>query len=80
VTNDEDGDTDEADDENDEADAEDVRARLGERQAADLVEAAHALFGSREVAQADYERSLRDRIHEVSFSCIGSSFVVGSCR
>ncbi|GAA5880918.1 hypothetical protein JCM16303_005175 [Sporobolomyces ruberrimus] len=64
VTNDEDGDTDEADDENDEADAEDVRARLGERQAADLVEAAHALFGSREVAQADYERSLRDRIHE----------------
>ncbi|GAA5853317.1 hypothetical protein JCM8547_000282 [Rhodosporidiobolus lusitaniae] len=29
-----------------------------------LVEAARALFGSRDVAQADYERGLRDRTHE----------------
>ncbi|GAA6036321.1 hypothetical protein JCM8097_001665 [Rhodosporidiobolus ruineniae] len=29
-----------------------------------LVEAARALFGSRDVAQADYERGMRDRTHE----------------
>ncbi|BGP19503.1 hypothetical protein JCM10213_006323 [Rhodosporidiobolus nylandii] len=35
-----------------------------ERSAAVLVEAARALFGSRDVAQADYERGMRDRTHE----------------
>ncbi|GAA6060461.1 hypothetical protein JCM10212_000889 [Sporobolomyces blumeae] len=50
--------------EEDEEDEEEVRARELEKQKMELVEAAHALFGSRDVAQAEYERGMRDRIHE----------------
>jgi len=55
-----------SEEEEDEEDEEEVRNRAREREAVELVEAAHALFGSRDVAQAEYERGMRDRIHEVS--------------
>ncbi|GAA5899690.1 uncharacterized protein JCM6883_005958 [Sporobolomyces salmoneus] len=60
------GDGDDGDEESDEEeeDEEEVKMRNREREAMELVEAAHALFGSRDVAQADYERGMRDRIHE----------------
>lgn len=51
------------DDSSDESDEEEERER--EREKSKLVEAAQALFGSRDVAQAEFERSMRDRIHEV---------------
>lgn len=43
-----------------------------EAQRARLVDAAQALFGSRDIAQADFERSMRDKIHEVR-SLLGPS-------
>jgi hypothetical protein len=36
----------------------------------ELVEAAQLLFGSRDQAQAEFERDMRDRIHEVSYLII----------
>lgn len=47
-------------------DEEEAEEAERQREKAKLVEAAQALFGSRDVAQADFERSMRDRIHEVS--------------
>ncbi|GAA5981719.1 hypothetical protein JCM5350_000467 [Sporobolomyces pararoseus] len=58
------GSGDEEDDEDEEEDEEEIRRRDRERETMELVEAAHALFGSRDVAQAEYERGMRDRIHE----------------
>ncbi|SCV69229.1 BQ2448_2249 [Microbotryum intermedium] len=57
---DEDEDSDDDDDEDEEAHLEAER----ENEKGKLVEAAQLLFGSRDVAQADFERSMRDRIHE----------------
>jgi hypothetical protein len=54
-----------SDEDDEEEDEEEMRLRVQEREATELVEAAHVLFGSRDVAQADYERGMRDRIHEV---------------
>lgn len=62
----ENGEDDEDDSDEEEEDEEEIKARTREREAVELVEAAHALFGSRDVAQAEYERAMRDRIHEVS--------------
>ncbi|GAA5943981.1 uncharacterized protein JCM15063_006135 [Sporobolomyces koalae] len=56
-------DTDEEESEDEEM-SEESQAEERERQAIELVEAAHALFGTRDIAQADYERGMRDRIHE----------------
>ncbi|GJN93157.1 hypothetical protein Rhopal_006204-T1 [Rhodotorula paludigena] len=47
-----------------EDDGEAERARAKEEDTRTLVEAAKLLFGSRDVAQADYERNMRDRTHE----------------
>ena len=75
------------DDEEDEESEEEIKAREQEKQTTELVDAAHTLFGSRNVAQADYERCMRDRIHEVrsslllSFSCgqtLLRSFLISS--
>ncbi|GAA6046702.1 hypothetical protein JCM3770_003124 [Rhodotorula araucariae] len=44
--------------------AEAERARKRESETRALVDAAKLLFGSRDVAQADYERGMRDRTHE----------------
>lgn len=52
---------DDDDDEDEEAEAAFERERAKDK----LVAAAQALFGSRNVAQADFERSMRDRTHEV---------------
>lgn len=60
-----DGDESSSDEEDDEEEEEAERARLREDEARALVEAARLLFGSRDVAQADYERGMRDRTHEV---------------
>ncbi|BGP51125.1 hypothetical protein JCM10450v2_007054 [Rhodotorula kratochvilovae] len=55
----------ESDDDGDyEAGAEAERARRREEETRALVDAAKILFGSRDVAQADYERGMRDRTHE----------------
>lgn len=54
----------EDEDEQAEREAEELR-RKKEDETRALVEAARALFGSRDVAQADYERTLRDKTHEV---------------
>lgn len=55
-----------SDSESEEEDSEEEEEeREREKEKAKLVEAAQALFGSRDVAQADFERSMRDRIHEV---------------
>ncbi|SCZ97342.1 BZ3500_MvSof-1268-A1-R1_Chr4-2g07150 [Microbotryum saponariae] len=58
---------DDADDDSDDDDDDDEEAHLEverEKEKGKLVEAAQLLFGSRDVAQADFERSMRDRIHE----------------
>ncbi|GAA5859679.1 hypothetical protein JCM5353_001467, partial [Sporobolomyces roseus] len=52
------------DSEEEEENEEEIKAREREKQTMELVDAAHTLFGSRDVAQADYERGMRDRIHE----------------
>lgn len=50
-----------------ESDSEEDEALVGREKDRDaLLEAAMALFGTRDVAQADFERSMRDRTHEVS--------------
>lgn len=51
-------------DEEEESDEEEA-TRVREGKNAVLVEAAQTLFGARDAAQADFERSMRDRIHEV---------------
>jgi len=57
-----------SDSEDDEAEEE--RDRLAkEDEVARLIDAAQALFGSREVAQAEFERSMRDRTHEFLNVC-----------
>ncbi|GAA6009773.1 hypothetical protein JCM10207_004188 [Rhodosporidiobolus poonsookiae] len=53
-----------SDEEEDEAKDEQDRQRCRETEARGLVETARALFGTRDVAQADYERGMRDRSHE----------------
>lgn len=61
-----DSDDDEDDDEGEgETDDEADRQRAREEETRALVCAAKVLFGSRDVAQADYERGMRDRTHEV---------------
>lgn len=58
-----------SDDESDSEDEDDENEQLADRMK--LIEAAQALFGTRGIAQADYERSMRDRRHEVcSFSIL----------
>lgn len=66
---DEQSDDDEEDDEEEDDDDDDVEAeRARERHEAKrkLIDAARALFGSRDAAQAEFELSMRDRTHEVS--------------
>ncbi|KAL8293545.1 hypothetical protein RQP46_000246 [Phenoliferia psychrophenolica] len=61
-------DSDDSDDDSDSdesSDSEEENAAAGrEKDRSSLVEAATALFGTRDVAQADFERSMRDRTHE----------------
>ncbi|KAK4046116.1 hypothetical protein OIV83_006342 [Microbotryomycetes sp. JL201] len=59
---DDDSDSD-ASDESDESEEQEQRLER-ERERTRLVDAAQQLFGSRDVAQAEFERSMRDRIHE----------------
>ncbi|BGP02952.1 RNA binding protein [Rhodotorula toruloides] len=59
-----DGEESSSDEEDDEEEEELERVRVREEEARVLVEAARLLFGSRDVAQADYERGMRDRTHE----------------
>ncbi|BGO94996.1 hypothetical protein NBRC10512_006539 [Rhodotorula toruloides] len=59
-----DGEESSSDEDDDEEEEELERARVREEEARVLVEAARLLFGSRDVAQADYERGMRDRTHE----------------
>lgn len=62
-----DGDWSESDEDDDEGETDDEaeRVRVREEETRALVCAAKLLFGSRDVAQADYERGMRDRTHEV---------------
>lgn len=60
-----DGEESSSEEDDDEEEEELERARVREEEARVLVEAARLLFGSRDVAQADYERGMRDRTHEV---------------
>lgn len=53
------------DDDEDAVDEATILQRKKDQEAALLVEAGQALFGSRDVAQADYERNMRDRTQEV---------------
>ncbi|GAA5824751.1 hypothetical protein JCM11251_005327 [Rhodosporidiobolus azoricus] len=57
-------DSDSEDEEEYERRVEEERRRKREEKTRDLVEAARGLFGSRDVAQADYERGMRDKTHE----------------
>ncbi|KPV72619.1 uncharacterized protein RHOBADRAFT_55716 [Rhodotorula graminis WP1] len=61
-----DGDWSESDEDDDEGETDDEaeRQRVREEETRALVCAAKVLFGSRDVAQADYERGMRDRTHE----------------
>ncbi|GAA5836713.1 hypothetical protein JCM9279_007634 [Rhodotorula babjevae] len=61
-----DGDWSESDEDDDEGETDDEaeRERVREEETRALVCAAKLLFGSRDVAQADYERGMRDRTHE----------------
>ncbi|KAM0750295.1 hypothetical protein T439DRAFT_249586 [Meredithblackwellia eburnea MCA 4105] len=55
------------DDEDSDSDSDSEEEELAARKEKDrnsLIEAAQLLFGSRDVAQADFERSMRDRTHE----------------
>ncbi|GAA5907428.1 hypothetical protein JCM6882_003858 [Rhodosporidiobolus microsporus] len=61
------GDSDSSDSEDEEEyerRVEEERRRKREEETRVLVDAARALFGSRDVAQADYERGMRDKTHE----------------
>ena len=58
-------DSEEDDDEEDAIDEATILQRKKDQEAALLVGAGQALFGSRDVAQADYERNMRDRTQEV---------------
>ncbi|GAA5930547.1 hypothetical protein JCM1841_003165 [Sporobolomyces salmonicolor] len=60
----EEGDEEDETDSEDEESVEELRVRERERETKELVEAAHTLFGARDVAQAEYERGMRDRIHQ----------------
>jgi hypothetical protein len=51
-----------------ESEDEDEGESMREALSGTLIEAAQILFGSRDLAQADFEKSMRDRIHEVSLS------------
>ncbi|GAA5899615.1 hypothetical protein JCM8208_000605 [Rhodotorula glutinis] len=61
-----DGDWSESDEDDDDGETDDEaeRLRVREEETRALVGAAKVLFGSRDVAQADYERGMRDRTHE----------------
>lgn len=68
-----------SDSESEEDSEEEEEEREREKEKAKLVEAAQALFGSRDVAQADFERSMRDRIHEVGVPCLLNSLWRSEC-
>lgn len=65
----------EEEEEGEESENEETLGREKEGREAVLVEAAQTIFGSRDVAQADFERNMRDRIHEVSFFSSSSFFL-----
>lgn len=59
------GTSDELTSDSDDDEADEERERVAkEEEAGRLIAAAQALFGTREAAQADFERSMRDRTHE----------------
>lgn len=54
-------------DSDEEINEEELREAEREREKMSLIDAAQALFGSRDAHQADFEKSMRDRIQEVRF-------------
>ncbi|KAM0791127.1 hypothetical protein ACM66B_004413 [Microbotryomycetes sp. NB124-2] len=65
----------ETSDDSDESEEQQEQRLERERERTRLVDAAQQLFGSRDVAQAEFERNMRDRIHEYPLSAFENDMV-----